>query len=112
MLRALDPTNLHAEAAGSPARLLELQQRWLLEARALSTLLLELESELDLLLRDLAFHKVVGEARPDLELRIAELAAECEDLTTESAHVQLALAGIRLELDRLPPSPFHHRTPA
>jgi hypothetical protein len=112
MLRALDPSHLREQAAGSPARLLELQQRWLAEARAIATLLLDLEAELETLVRDLAFHKVVGEARPDLELRIAELAAECEELTTESAHVQLALAGIRLELDRLPPSPFHHRTPA
>ena len=92
MLRALDPSHLREQAAGSPARLLELQQRWLAEARAIATLLLDLEAELETLVRDLA--------------------AECEELTTESAHVQLALAGIRLELDRLPPSPFHHRTPA
>lgn len=105
-LRLLDPML----TPGSRQRLVELHERWLAESRAISTLLLELEAELDLLVRDLSFHLTVGEARPDLEARVAELAVECEDLATESAHVQLALAGIRGELERIPDE--GRRTPA
>lgn len=105
-LRLLDP----AHTPGSRLRLLELHERWRAESRAISALLIELEAELDRLVRDLSFHLTVGEARPDLEARVAELAAECEDLATESAHVQLALAGIRGELERMPDE--GRRTPA
>ncbi len=79
-------------------RLLELQARWQSEERAITTVLAELELELEEQERDLAFHRLVGETRPWLAHRCAELRAECEALASELGHVRLALAGVTAEI--------------
>ncbi len=81
-------------------RLLELQRRWQSEERAVSTVLAELETDLEEIQREVAFHRLLAEPRPLLEQRLTELRGECDALATELAHVRLALAGVRSELNR------------
>jgi hypothetical protein len=87
-------------AADAAPRLENLLQRWLVEARAVAAVLAELEAERDEMQRDVALHRLLGEPRPDLGRRVDELHTECDALATELAHVRLALAGVRAELDR------------
>ena len=87
-----------APEASPQARLLELQRRWQSEERAIATVLGELEVDLEELLRDVAFHRIVGESPPQLLRRCTELRGECEALATELAHVRLALVGVTAEL--------------
>ncbi len=98
LLEADDLSGRSFDPQEERARLASLQQRWMAEARAITTLLMELQSELEAVSRDLAYHRLLGEERPDLRARHEELHAECEILATEAAHVQLALDGLRLEL--------------
>lgn len=94
------------------ARLLELQRRWQSEERAIATVLGELEQDLEELLRDAAFHRIVGEPQPLLLHRCSELRGECETLATELAHVRLALVGVTAELVGPGHSHWFERTPA
>jgi hypothetical protein len=97
------------------ARLHELQRRWQSEERAIATVLGELEADLEELLRDVAFQRIVGEQQPQLLRRCAELRGECEALATELAHVRLALVGVTAELLAPDPAdcgPWFERTPA
>ncbi|MGE3174331.1 MAG: hypothetical protein AB7O97_17005 [Planctomycetota bacterium] len=79
------------------------------EERALQTVLLELEDHLEEARRDLAFHRLAREVRPDLERRHGRLRAECERLARELVHVRLALAAAR---DESPTDPDATRIPA
>lgn len=90
---------LHGAQPSPAPRLQSLLQRWQLEARAIATALAEIEAERDEVQRDLMFHRLLGELRPDLLRRVEELHAECDVLATELAHVQMALVGVRTELD-------------
>lgn len=93
--------------AQDPERLRKLEARWICEERAASQLLLELECELDHIVRELMFRRQLGETCEWLEERALLLQAECDALTDESAHVRLALTGVRTELQQ-----FAQRRPA
>ena len=86
--------------AQDPDRLRKLEVRWICEERAASQLLLELECELDHIVRELMFRRQLGETCERLEERARLLQAECDALTDESAHVRLALVGVRAELQQ------------
>ena len=102
MPSALD---LRPDCHGDPERLRQLEVRWICEERAVSQLLLELECELDHVVRELSFRRLLGEPCETLEERAVLLQAECDALTDESAHVRLALTGVRAELQHVCASP-------
>ncbi len=102
MPSALD---LRPDCHGDPERLRQLEVRWICEERAVSQLLLELECELDHVVRELSFRRLLGEPCDTLEERAMLLQAECDALTDESAHVRLALTGVRAELQHVCASP-------
>lgn len=102
MPSALD---LRPDCHGDPERLRQLEVRWICEERAVSQLLLELECELDHVVRELSFRRLLGEPCETLEERAVLLQAECDALTDESAHVRLALVGVRAELQHVCASP-------
>ena len=72
-----------------------LQRRWQAEVRALATVLAELESNHEQMQRDVAFQRMVGEPRHDLDRRCAELRAECDLAAAELARARLELASLR-----------------
>jgi hypothetical protein len=78
----------------APDRDAALRRRWQAEVRALATVLAELEANRDLVQRDLAFHRMVGELRADLDQRCSELRAECDRAATELTRARLELASL------------------
>lgn len=96
---------LRPDCHGDPERLRQLEVRWICEERAVSQLLLDLECELDHVVRELSFRRILGEPCAMLEERAVLLQAECDALTDESAHVRLALVGVRAELQQARANP-------
>ncbi len=94
--------DLRADFLGDKERLRQVEVSWICEERAVSQLLLELECELDHVLREMSFRRLLCEACDELAERAMLLQAECDALNAESAHVRLALVSVRAALQQAP----------
>jgi len=92
MLKALEP-DPHA------ARLGELLQHFRAQELSMTTVLHDLQAELEFWHREASFLRPISVADGDRALRrCTELQTECDLLTTELVHVRLAISGTGEEL--------------